>query len=102
MISRLHEPDDDQWRIQDFLESATKPKGAGQPILKPNFPKKCMKMKKFGPKGASKILLCSSATATRCAMGPIGPIRFVKHIHRTVSKYDLHIQLPAGNSRLFY
>ena len=34
-----------------------------QPIIWPKFAKKYMKMKKMGPGGASKILLCISTTA---------------------------------------
>ena len=38
--------------------------GGRQHTILPNFPKNCMKLKEFGPRGgrASKILLCRSAT----------------------------------------
>ena len=40
--------------------------GGGANMILPNFPKNCMKLKEFGPPGggggASKILLCRSAT----------------------------------------
>ena len=38
--------------------------GGHQHTILPNFPKNCMKLKEFGPPGggASKILLCRSAT----------------------------------------
>ena len=55
-----------QWRIQDFPEEgATTLQGGRQHTILPNFPKNCMKLKEFGPPGgASKILLCRSATDT--------------------------------------
>ena len=40
--------------------------GGCQHVILPNFPKNCMKLKEFGPRGggrASKILLCRSTTA---------------------------------------
>ena len=40
-------------------------RGGRQHTILPNFPKNCMKLKEFGPRGggrASKILLCRSAT----------------------------------------
>ena len=53
-----------QWRIQDFPEEgAPTPRGGRQHTFLPNFPKNCIKLKEFGPPGgASKILLCRSAT----------------------------------------
>ena len=38
-----------QWRIQDFPEGDANPKGGGgerQPIIQPNVPENCIKMKK--------------------------------------------------------
>ena len=46
---------------------ANSPGGGGrQHTILPNFPKNCMKLKEFGPRGggASKILQCRSATGT--------------------------------------
>ena len=56
-----------QWPIQDFPEvGAPTPRGKGggrQHTILSKFPKKCMKLKEYGPRGgASKILLCRSAT----------------------------------------
>ena len=51
--------------IQDFPEEgAPTLQGGRQHTILPNFPKKYMKLKEFGPPGgrASKILLCKSAT----------------------------------------
>ena len=47
--------------------------GGRQHTIFPNFPKKCMKLKEFGPPGgcASKILLCRSATATPHLPAPV-------------------------------
>ena len=44
---------------------ANSPGGGRQHMISPKFPKNCMKLKEFGPRGggrASKILLCRSAT----------------------------------------
>ena len=44
-----------QWRIQDFpKEGVPTPRGHQHTIL-PNFPKKCMKLKEFGPPGGVHI-----------------------------------------------
>ena len=41
-----------QWRIQDFPEEGAPTLGGGrQHTILPNFPKKCMKLKEFGPPG---------------------------------------------------
>ena len=52
-----------QWRIQEGRQ----PWGGGGANIRfcQNFPKNCMILKEFGPRGehASKILLCRSATA---------------------------------------
>ena len=50
-----------KWRIQDF--SANSPGGGSQHTILPFFSKNCMKLKEIGPGGASKVLLCTSATA---------------------------------------
>ena len=58
-----------QWRIQDFSEvAAPTPRGGANIRFCQKFPKNCMKLKEFGPpggRGASKILLCRSATGNR-------------------------------------
>ena len=51
----------DQWRIHDFPEVGVPTLQSPQYMILPNFPKNCMKWKEFG-RGASKILLCRSAT----------------------------------------
>ena len=38
-------------------------RGRGEPIMWPNFPENCMKMKKIGPGAHVQNLLCRSATA---------------------------------------
>ena len=41
-----------QWRIQDFPEEgAPTLQGGRQYTILPNFPKNCMKLKEFGPRG---------------------------------------------------
>ena len=46
-----------------------------QPIIWPNFPDYCIKVKKCGPRGgASKMLLCRSATAV------LGTFRVFYHL----------------------
>ena len=53
-----------QSRIQDFSEvGALTLQGDVNRRFCQKFPKNCMKLKEFGPGGASKILLCRSATA---------------------------------------
>ena len=46
-----------QWRIQDFPEGGapTSEGGGRQPIIWPIFPKNCMKMKKFWPRGGRPL-----------------------------------------------
>ena len=47
-----------QWRIQDFPEEgAPTPQGGGrQHMILPKFPKNCMKLKEFGPRGGARPL----------------------------------------------
>ena len=50
-----------------FPEGMQTPRGRRQPIIQPNFPENCMKIKKIGPiGGGSKLLLCRSATGNQC------------------------------------
>ena len=44
-----------QWRIQDFPEvGAPTPQGGRQHTILPKFPKNCMKLKEFGPRGGAR------------------------------------------------
>ena len=40
-----------QWRIQDFPEEGASTPGGRQYTILPKFPKNCMKLKEFGPRG---------------------------------------------------
>ena len=49
---KLYLPLHCQWRIQDFPEEgAPTPQGGRQHTILSNFPKNCMKLKEFGPRG---------------------------------------------------
>ena len=45
-----------------FLRRGRRSQRGCQPIMEPIFPENCMKMNKIGPREASKICLCRSAT----------------------------------------
>ena len=57
--------------------------GGHQHTILPNFPKNCMKLKEFGPRGASKILLCRSATDyyPSTTPPPLWPRNFLTSFH---------------------
>ena len=56
------------------------PRGGRQPIIRPNFPKNCMKMKKTGPRGghASIILPCRSATGKTVSLTEVSAVLSTK------------------------
>ena len=61
-----------QWRIQDFPEVGHQSWGEGrQHTILPKFPKNCMELKEFGPRGArpSRPIRSATAPSTRKAGG---------------------------------